>query len=120
MPVCCPGMADGQKAGLCHFSGQHSALGVVKEKGDCRLEYRKNGEVRQGATVKAKHIWLRTRWGLDGLSHYSYSLDGDRFLPFGEPYQMVWGNYKGDRVGIYCFNDNGEAGHVDVDYLHYR
>ena len=114
------GMADGQKAGLCHFSGQHSALGVVKEKGDCRLEYRKNGEVRQGATVKAKHIWLRTRWGLDGLSHYSYSLDGDRFLPFGEPYQMVWGNYKGDRVGIYCFNDNGEAGHVDVDYLHYR
>ena len=74
----------------------------------------------KGATVKAKHIWLRTRWGLDGLSHYSYSLDGDRFLPFGEPYQMVWGNYKGDRVGIYCFNDNGEAGHVDVDYLHYR
>nr|WP_302323959.1 hypothetical protein [Bacteroides intestinalis] len=33
---------------------------------------------------------------------------------------MVWGNYRGDRVGIYCFNDKGETGFVDVDYFHYR
>lgn len=113
-------MEDGQRAGLCHFSGQHSAIGVAMENGEHRLEYRKNGKVRQGPAVRAKYLWLRSEWGLDGLSRYSYSLDGDRFRPFGEPYQMVWGNYKGDRVGIYCFNDRAEAGCVDVDYFHYR
>lgn len=32
---------------------------------------------------------------------------------------MAWGQYRGDRIGIYCFNDNEEAGYVDVDYLEY-
>ena len=36
-------MQDGQKNGLCHFSSQHSAIGVVKEGDSCYLEYRKNG-----------------------------------------------------------------------------
>jgi hypothetical protein len=29
---------------------------------------------------------------------------------------LVWGNYWGDRLGIYCFNDKGETDFVDVDY----
>ena len=36
-------MQDGQKNGLCHFSSQHSAIGIVKEEDACYLEYRKNG-----------------------------------------------------------------------------
>jgi hypothetical protein len=62
---------------------------------------------------------LQSRWGLDGKSQYYYSLDGDIFHPFGEKYQLVWGNYRGDRIGIYTFNDQQEAGWVDIDYLHY-
>lgn len=113
-------MEDGQKAGICHFSAAHSAMGVVKEGGTCYLEFRVNGNIRKGEPVKAGYIWLKTQWGLDGRSRYSYSLDGDTYHFFGDPYQLEWGNYRGDRVGIYCFNDNGEAGYVDVDYLHYR
>lgn len=56
----------------------------------------------------------------DGMATYYYSLDGEHFISFGEPYQMMWGYYRGDRIGIYSFNDEADLGWVDVDYLHYR
>ena len=113
-------MTDGQKAGLCHFSSSHAALGVVKEGGRCFLEYRRDDRVSRGIPLEASCIWLKSEWGLDGLSRFSYSLDGDHFLPCGAPYPLAWGNYRGDRVGIYSFNDLSDTGWVDVDYLHYR
>lgn len=113
-------MENGQKNGICHFSSEHSAIGVAKERDRYYLEYRKNDKIVKGISIQSRYVWLKTEWGLDGKTCYSYSLDGDRFLPFGESYQMVWGNYRGDRLGIYCFNDEGDVGWVDVDYFHYQ
>ena len=113
-------MADGQRNGICHFSSHHSALGVIKEGTRYFIEYRNNGRILKGNEVSIPFVWFKTCWGMDGKSQYYYSLDGDNFIQFGEPYQMVWGNYRGDRIGIYCFNDKSESGYVDIDYLHYR
>jgi len=113
-------MADGQKNGLCHFSSQHAAIGVIKEGETYYLEYRKNNKITKGIAFSSKHIWLKSKWGLDGLTQFYYSFDGDNFLQFGDTYQLVWGNYRGDRLGIYCFNDNVDKGFVDVDYFHYQ
>ena len=112
-------MANGQKAGLCHISSQSSALGIIQNNGKRYLEFRHNDQSTIGIELEQTYIWIQSRWGLDGKSQYYYSLDGDVFLPFGETYQMVWGNYRGDRIGIYSFNDLQEAGWVDIDYLHY-
>lgn len=30
------------------------------------------------------------------------------------------GTYRGDRIGIFCFNNKEEKGEVDIDYFHYR
>ena len=54
------------------------------------------------------------------MARFLYSTDGKTFVPVGKDYQMVWGNYRGDRIGIYCFNDLSEGGYVDIDYLHYN
>lgn len=113
-------MTDGQKAGLCHMSSKSSALGIVQKNGKRYLEYRYNDHSTLGQELIQSYIWLQSRWGLDGKSQYYYSLNGDTFHPFGEPYQMVWGNYRGDRIGIYTFNDQKEEGWIDVDYLHYQ
>ena len=113
-------MADGQKAGLCHFSSRHAAIGVVKDGGTCYWEYRQDNQVTRGEAVAGNEVWLRTTWGLDGMARFAYSLDGKDFQPWGVPYQMTWGNYRGDRLGVYCFNDKAEAGWVDVDFFHYR
>ncbi len=29
---------------------------------------------------------------------------------FGEPYQLAWGDYRGDRLGIFTFNNKADAG----------
>ena len=113
-------MEDGQKAGLCHFSSKSSALGVVQENGHRFLEFRLNDQETTGMQLNQPYIWLQSRWGLEGKSQFYYSLDGDVFYPFGEVYQLVWGHYRGDRIGIYNFNDLQEVGWVDIDYLHYE
>ncbi len=46
-------MADGQKAGLCHFAGSHSALGVRQEGTTRMLEYKNNGKITDGPVLAA-------------------------------------------------------------------
>jgi hypothetical protein len=33
---------------------------------------------------------------------------------------MNWGNYRGDRIGIFSFNGQSEGGHIDVDWFRYK
>ena len=113
-------MADGQKCGLCHFAGSHSCLGAHQNGIRRELEYDNNGKITIGPAITGNQLWLRSTWGLDGKSQYAYSLDGHTFTDFGDPYQLTWGHYRGDRIGIYCFNDDAEAGYVDIDSFHYR
>jgi beta-xylosidase len=113
------GLADGQRAGLCHFAKTHSGLGVAQDGGVRHLEYRENGQLTAGPEIKGDQLWLGSTWGLDGRSRYSYSFDGKVFTEFGPVYQLSWGHYRGDRIGIYSFNTLRDAGHVDVDYLRY-
>ncbi len=113
------GMADGQKAGLCHFAKSHSALGIARDGDTLRIESRENGKLAQGPEIRTGHVWLRSSWGLDGRSRYAYSTDGKEFVDFGPEYKLSWGYYRGDRIGIYCFNTKQDQGHVDVDFLEY-
>lgn len=113
------GMADGQVAGLCHFARDHSTLGVRQNGTTRTLEFTHNKSITTGPPITSRKIWLRSTWGLDGQSQGSYSLDGRKFTAFGAPYQLTWGHYRGDRIGIYTYNDQGENGYVDIDWFRY-
>ena len=115
------GMKDGQKAGLSHFgSPNYSAIGVTCDGETKTLEYNVKGITTTGPVVKGNDLWLKTTWGLDGKSQYGYSFDGKTFTAFGDPYQMMWGAYRGDRLAIYNYNNKEEKGYVDVDFFHYE
>ena len=113
-------MAEGQKAGLCHFSFTHAAAGVVCDGGKLYVEYRKDDRVERGEELPSSFIWLRSVWGVDGKVSFYYSSNGDEFHPIGEDYQMMYGGFRGGRIGIYNFNNLKDDGIVDVDYLHYE
>ncbi len=113
------GMADGQWAGLGHFSQTFSQFGIRQQAGVRRLSYDNNGRQTEGPAISQPTIWLRSIWGHDGLSRYAYSLDGQSFVYFGSPYQLSWGFYRGDRTGLYSYNTLSEAGYVDIDSFHY-
>jgi len=33
---------------------------------------------------------------------------------------MSFGDYRGDRIGLFTFNDRGDAGWVDIDWVDYE
>ena len=114
------GMADGQKAGFTHFGHPtYSAIGVRCDGKIKRLEYNLKGQVTEGDQIDQNVLWLRSVWGLDGISQYSYSTDGKYFKDFGPAYKLMWEAYRGDRLGIYSYNNTQEKGHVDVDFFTY-
>jgi beta-xylosidase len=114
------GMADGQKAGLCHFANPHFAQIGVKCQGNIRnLEFKGKDTLISGPVIKNNMLWLRSVWGLDGVSQFYYSFNGKTFVPFGNAYQLAWGSYRGDRIGIYSYNNIADKGYIDVDYFHY-
>ena len=114
------GMADGQKAGISHFgSPDYSTIGVSCIGNKKFLEYGLKEKTIQGPVINKDILWLKSTWGLDGKSHYYYSIDGELFIPFGETYQMLWESYRGDRVAIFNYNNKSSSGYVDVDYFHY-
>jgi beta-xylosidase len=115
------GLAEGQVAGLCHFSSTYSSIGVRLEKGCVYLEARHNSVVSLGLYLHTKRIWLRSSWGLDGVSSFSYSTGERQFTPFPpeSSYQLRWGDYRGDRIGIFTLNNDLDAGYVDCESFTY-
>lgn len=113
-------MTSGQKAGLCHFgSPSYSSFGIVCDTAKF-IEYNVKGVIVKGPSINANIIWLKSTWGLDGKSLYYYSLDGITYTVFGNIYQLAWGAYRGDRIGIYNYNNKVDSGFIDVDFFHYN
>lgn len=119
--------ADGLHAGLVHFAHQSASLGIVNRQGQNYIEFTHNDasnssaqDIRQqGIAIPSSSLWLKSVWGLDGKSTFYYSLDGHDYIEFGQ-YQLSWGYYRGDRIGIYCFNELSENGFIDVDFCYYK
>ena len=80
----------------------------------------RDGRISSGARISQAALWLRSTWDFDGKTNLSYSLAGVTFGDFGEPYQLTWASYRGDRIGIFTFNDLGETGYLDVDDFQYK
>lgn len=112
-------LADGQTAGFGLFSKEYGVLGVRQNKGERRLVYLTNGTVKAGPVLKQNTIWLRAIIDDKAQSTFAYSLDGNQFTPFGEPYALKWAWYRGVRLALYSYNEIAEVGFVDVDSFDY-
>jgi len=113
-------MSNGQFAGLTHFASTYSTFGVKQLNGIKTLVYDNNRAVNEGVRIYGKNIWIKSSWNNVGVSKYSYSINGKKFIDFGETYQLTWGNYRGDRIGIFNFNTIEDKGFVDVDWFKYK
>jgi beta-xylosidase len=111
------GMQAGQTAGLCHFGATQSWIGVKKIGGVATLSAVTSKNQDQGPPILGAVLWLRSEWDQNGNSQYSYSLDGNAFIPFSSPYPLTWGDYRGDRIGVFTY---GDRGYIDLDWFHYR
>ena len=95
------------------------AVGIVCEGNAKYVEFRENDSCQRKFKIDSRYVWFKTEWGLDGVATFAFSVDGENFIQCGR-HHLSWGYYRGDRLGLYCFNDKTESGFVDVDYLRYR
>lgn len=113
-------MAYGQYAGLAVFNGGKSyALIGVKDR---RLYFDTDGTVTDGPILKKgqKSIFLRAYINKEGQARFAYSVKGHCFQYLGATYQMVAGNFRGARVGLFSYNTDAEEGFADFDYFDYQ
>jgi beta-xylosidase len=114
-------MADGQFSGLTHFSTTSNSLfGIRQENGIRGLVYSVNGKDTAVAAVTGKAIWLRSTWDANGISRYAFSTDGRIYQTLESTFQLTWGSYRGDRIGVFNFNTKEDKGYVDVDWFRYE
>lgn len=114
-------MAEGQRTGICHFSGAWSEFGVKMEGGRRILYHRSNdgGEEILKDDVN-ETIELVNIWGLDGRCRYGITYPNSHAVEFFEGrYYLQWGNYRGDRMGLYTYNNIGEAGEATFSNFSY-
>jgi beta-xylosidase len=113
------GMVDGQEAGLSQFAKTYASVGIVQSGTVRTVSVNEEGARVAGPVLQRPDLWLRSTWGFDGLSQFAYSFDGTNFIPIGDPYQLTWGSYRGDRIGLFTSN-NRDAGWVDFDSVKYE
>ncbi|MBO9729805.1 MAG: glycoside hydrolase 43 family protein [Chitinophaga sp.] len=113
-------MADGQFGGLTHFSTtSYSLFGIKQENGIRRLVYDNNGKDTLGIEMNGTSIWLRSTWDINGVSRYAFSTDGKSYKTLADPYQLTWGSYRGDRIGIFNYNTREDKGYIDIAWFRY-
>ena len=113
-------MADGQTAGLCHTSTSSAWIGICQNAGRRRLCFFNNGEMKMGEDIGASTIRLSTSWNADGMAVFEYGNENEGMKRFGSVYALKWGDYRGDRIGLFTFNEAKEEGQADFTDFRYQ
>ncbi len=115
------GMVEGQAAGLCLYARDFATIGVRHREGRLVIESARGVEaITEVGELASRRLWLRASWGLEGRARLAFSKNGNDFQVVGEDYQLGWAFYRGSRIGVFTFNDEGEAGWVDVASFRYQ
>lgn len=114
------GMAAGQQAGFARFSVVFHLLGVEADvTGKRHLFFMANdGEKVAGPEIGSETLYIKTNNQGD-KAFYEYSTDGTTFQRFGPEFTIAFGQWSGDRLGFFCWNEQVEKGYIDIDWFTY-
>jgi xylan 1,4-beta-xylosidase len=114
------GMQPGDTAGLALLNSPFAWLGLVKtaDRLQLAMEDQSNGKTTTEAAVAA-HLWLRVMCNFDTeVAVFSWSADGMKFTPIGEPFTMIFQlkTFQGVRYCLFNYNYAGAVGgYADFD-----
>lgn len=114
------GLAEGAVAGLCHYStSQPVGIGVLR-RGDELFVAVVEGTATSVWTGVPTALHLRSDIDAHSFATFSFSVDGETFLPLGDSYRLVWSSYRGSRIGLFALNEEADAGWADFSEFRYR
>ncbi|MGR5064011.1 glycoside hydrolase family 43 protein [Photobacterium sp. DNB22_13_2] len=114
------GMKPNQIGGLARFGGVFNLMGVkVSSSGNRQLVFiNAKGEQVEGAIIDSDTLFIRTT-NNGSSAFFEYSLDGEIYEFFGQKFDIEFGNWTGDRIGFFTWNDKDEVGYIDVESFTY-
>lgn len=107
-------LAEGTRAGLCALGGKYAGIGVTKQNGKLQFYSEVNGKVELlGTAPKTAYLKVHAEgyWFT-----FSYSTDGKNYKEAGKKVGVRSANWKGPRLGLYCYGPQGKA---NFNYFHY-
>lgn len=116
------GLQLGDVAGLALLNKPYAWIGI--ERDDQGIQIAQFNEYT-GKTARAPltghTLWLKADCDfMTEMAQFSYSLDGKRFLPLGEPFEMVFQltTFQGIRYSLFAYNGAGHnGGYADFDSI---
>ena len=116
----CSKLKEGDYAGLLCTGKRFMGIGIGKINGRLHLLTEQDGRRTVIRTWNKPTIYLRiTADSRNNVHHFSVSSDGKHFEQVGETFAMQMGEWKGTRVGLFCYNTIGTGGCARFDYFRY-
>ncbi len=124
------GLGVGEKAGLLMMGMDYSYLAVERTangfrlvKISCKDAIKEGREVEEGKVeLKSTTLLLRVQVGDGAVCRFSYSVDGQKFVPLGEPFTAREGRWIGAKVGLFSLAGEGAraSGYTDFDWFRFE
>lgn len=116
------GLQPGDVAGLALLNKPYAWIGIERDgNGFTIAQYNEHTGRTARALMTGNIVWLKADCDfLTEIAQFSYSLDGKRFLPLGEPFEMVYQltTFQGIRYSLFAWNEGGRnGGHADFDSI---
>ncbi|MEO7933711.1 MAG: hypothetical protein ABIT76_11190 [Chthoniobacterales bacterium] len=113
------GMADGQVAGRCLYNRNCATIAVRHKQGALVVETAHNQTILRGPAVAAKPLWLRSEWGWTLSAASPIAPTTKPSSHSASPTASV-GLITGERMGLFSYNNQGDAGYTDFGLFTYR
>lgn len=117
------GLRPGNVAGFGVFEKPYAFVAVRREEARCRIVMVNDGETVEGMPLDeaCRKVWIRVCvTDRDFQARFFYSLDGSRFVPFGQPLNMGLGlPWTANRFALFCYSDTeeGVGGYADFNFF---
>jgi beta-xylosidase len=121
-------MTEGEKTGLIVFGLDYAHIAVVKQadglhivQGVCKNAIKDGAPEKEtaGPLVQGNTFYLRVKVAAKAICTFSYSTDGQTFIPIGDPFTATKGKWIGAKIGIFAIRSGTtyETGYADFDWF---
>ena len=116
------GLQSGDIAGLALSNKPYAWIGIERDdKGFTIAQFNEHSGKTERVALTGNMLWLKADCDfLTEIAQFSYSLDGTRFTPLGEAFEMVFQltTFQGIRYSLFAYNGAGHnGGHADFDSI---
>ena len=119
--------SNDDQAGLIIIGNDYAALKVTHRGARYQLTYAECTEIEKGKSeiisetvgLNKPEVFLKANVGEGAVCTFSYSTDGEKYLPLGRKFQAVKGKWVGSQIGIFAATTPGKisSGYADFDFF---